>query len=212
MPELQTFLLFAAASAVLLVVPGPSVLYVVTRGAVHGHRAGAVSVLGVGLGNFSHAIAAAIGISAIIASSAVAFSFVKYAGAAYLIYLGVSALMGRGESPLAMPERTRTDRRLFWEGFLVDLLNPKTALFFLAFLPQFVDPAHGPVASQMLLLGAVFTGLGLLSDGTYALAAGALGRRLRSARFESRLRRASGVVYLGLGVSAALAEGRTGRE
>jgi threonine/homoserine/homoserine lactone efflux protein len=108
---------------VLLVIPGPSVLYVVTRSVAQGRRAGAVSVLGVGLGNFSHAVAAAIGVSAIIASSAAAFTVVKYAGAAYLIYLGVRALLARGEAPLTLPERSRTDRRLFWEGFLVDFLN-----------------------------------------------------------------------------------------
>ena len=210
MPELHTFLLFAGASVLVLVAPGPSVLYVVTRSVAQGRRAGGVSVLGVGLGNFSHAIAAAIGVSAIVASSATAFSVVKYAGAAYLIYLGIRALLGRGDAMLTSPGRARTDRRLFWEGFVVDFLNPKVALFYLAFLPQFVDPA-GAVAPQMLALGAVFTSLGLLSDGTYALAAGTFGRRLRNVRFESRLRRASGVVFVGLGVSAALAEGRTGR-
>jgi threonine/homoserine/homoserine lactone efflux protein len=211
MPEPHTFLVFAGASILLLVLPGPSVLYVVTRSVAQGRRAGAVSVLGVGLGNFSHAIAAAIGISAIIASSAVAFTAVKYAGAAYLIYLGVRALQGRSETPLVLPDHGRTNRRLFWEGFLVDLLNPKVALFYLAFLPQFIDPAQGAVAPQMLILGAMFTSLGLLSDGTYAVAAGALGRRLRTARSERRLQRASGVVYLGLGVTAALAEGGTER-
>jgi threonine/homoserine/homoserine lactone efflux protein len=210
MPEPHTFVLFAGTSILILVAPGPSVLYVITRSVSQGRRAGAVSVLGVGLGNFSHAIAAAIGVSAIVASSAIAFSVVKYAGAAYLIYLGIRALTGRGEAMLSSPDRERTDRRLFWEGFVVDFLNPKVALFYLAFLPQFVDPA-GAVAPQMLLLGAVFTSLGLISDGTYAVAAGTLGRRLRNARFESRLRRASGAVFVGLGISAALAEGRTGR-
>src|SRR5215218_6941133 len=176
MPELHTFLLFAGASILALVAPGPSVLYVVTRSVAQGRRAGGVSVLGVGLGNFSHAIAAAIGVSAIVASSAIAFSVVKYAGAAYLIYLGVRALLGRGDPPLTAAGSPRTDRRLFWEGFVVDVLNPKVALFYLAFLPQFIDPGQGAVAPQMLVLGAVFTALGLLSDGTYALAAGTFGR------------------------------------
>jgi threonine/homoserine/homoserine lactone efflux protein len=211
MPEPHTFLLFAGASVLVLVAPGPSVLYVVTRSVAQGGRAGAVSVLGVGLGNFTHAVAAAIGLSALVASSAVAFSVVKYAGAAYLIYLGVRALLGRGDPPLTAAGSPRTDRRLFWEGFVVDFLNPKVALFYLAFLPQFIDPGQGAVAPQMLLLGAVFTALGLLSDGTYALTAGAFGRRLRSSRFESRLRRGSGAVFVGLGVSAALAEGRMER-
>jgi threonine/homoserine/homoserine lactone efflux protein len=210
MPDPHTFLLFAGASVLVLVAPGPSVLYVVTRSVAQGRRAGAVSVLGAGLGNFSHAIAAAIGVSALVASSAIAFSVVKYAGAAYLIYLGIRALIGSGDAPLSAPGRERTDRRLFWEGFVVDFLNPKVALFYLAFLPQFVDPVAA-VAPQMLVLGALFTSLGLLSDGTYAFAAGTFGRRLRNARFEARLRRASGVVFVGLGVSAALAEGRTGR-
>jgi threonine/homoserine/homoserine lactone efflux protein len=211
MPDPHTFLLFAGASIVLLVIPGPSVLYVVTRSVAQGRRAGAVSVLGVGLGNFSHAVAAAIGVSAIIASSAIAFTIVKYAGAAYLIYLGISALLARRQAPLAPPGRARTDRRLFWEGFLVDFLNPKVALFYLAFFPQFIDPAQGPIATQMLMLGAVFTSLGLLSDGGYALTAGALGSRLRRAGRAERLQRASGAIYLGLGVSAALAEGGTQR-
>jgi threonine/homoserine/homoserine lactone efflux protein len=211
MPAPDTLAVFAVASIVLLVVPGPAVIYVVTRGATQGRRAGAVSVLGVGLGNFTHAVAAAIGISALIASSATAFSVVKYAGAAYLIYLGIRALLHGGEAATLFPSSDRSDRRLFWEGFLVDLLNPKTALFFLAFLPQFADPAAGPVAMQMLVLGALFTSLGLLSDGTYAVAAGTLGRRLRTARAERSLRRASGAVYIGLGVTAALAEGRGGR-
>jgi threonine/homoserine/homoserine lactone efflux protein len=211
MPDLHTFVLFAGASMLLLVVPGPGVIYVVTRGAAHGHRAGVLSVLGVGLGSFGHAVAAAIGISALIASSAVAFSIVKYAGAAYLIYLGVRALLDRDETPTLFPRSERSDRRLFWEGFLVEILNPKTALFFLAFLPQFVDPAQGAVAPQMLVLGATFATLGLLCDGTYAVAAGSLGRRLRTARAERRLQRASGAVFVGLGVTAALAEGRTGR-
>jgi threonine/homoserine/homoserine lactone efflux protein len=205
--DLHTLLLFAAASLVVLVIPGPAVLYVVTRGIAQGRRAAGVSVLGVALGNFMHGVFAAVGLSALVASSATAFTLVKYAGAAYLIFLGVRALAGKdGEGVQATP-RHRSHRRLFLQGVVVDLLNPKTALFFLAFLPQFVDPAAGSVGLQMLVLGGVFSSLGLITDGAYALAAGAVGERF-GPRLEDRLERASGIVYIGLGASAALTDTR----
>jgi threonine/homoserine/homoserine lactone efflux protein len=207
-PDLHTFLLFAAAAVVVLVIPCPAVLYVVARGVTQGRRAAGISVLGVALGNFMHTLFAAVGLSALIASSATAFTVVKYAGAAYLIFIGVRALMGGGDAEPQVAPRHRSHRRLFVQGFVVDLLNPKTALFFLAFLPQFVDPA-GPVAVQMLALGATFSLLGLVTDGAYALAAGTLGERL-GPHLERRLERASGLVYIGLGVSAALTSGRRG--
>jgi threonine/homoserine/homoserine lactone efflux protein len=207
LPDLHTLLLFAAASLVVLVIPGPAVLYVVTRGIAQGRRAAGVSVLGVALGNFMHGVFAAVGLSALIASSAAAFTIVKYAGAAYLIFLGIRALAGANGSEVQAVPQHRSHRRLFLQGFVVDLLNPKTALFFLAFLPQFVDPTQGPVAVQMLALGAVFSGLGLVTDGAYALASGTVGERL-GPRLERRLERASGAVYIGLGISALLTDGR----
>ncbi|MBX6385527.1 MAG: LysE family translocator [Microbispora sp.] len=205
MPTLTTLALFATATLALLVVPGPAVFYIVTRSVAQGRTAGLVSVLGVHAGSLVHIAAAAFGISALLAASATAFAIVKYLGAAYLVYLGIRKLTRRTETENAQV-KTASSRRLFGEGFVVNVLNPKTAVFFLAFLPQFIDPALGPVALQVLVLGAVWVTLGMASDGTYALLASALAGRLRSsARARRRLDRGSGVVYLGLGAVAALA-------
>jgi threonine/homoserine/homoserine lactone efflux protein len=208
MPEASTFLLFAAASLAFLAIPGPSVFYIVTRSLAQGRRAGVTSMLGVQVGGLVHVAAAAFGVSALIASSAEAFTVVKYAGAAYLVYLGVRKLLSKGEPDDAEDaERTPASMtRLFGHGVVVNVLTPKTALFFLAFLPQFVDPAAGPVAPQMLVLGVLLVGLGVLSDGTYALLAAHAGRRLRSTATARRLvDRLSGAVFVGLGLVAALA-------
>jgi threonine/homoserine/homoserine lactone efflux protein len=208
MPSVPSLLLFAAASIALLVVPGPSVLYIVTRSVSQGRRAGLISVLGVHAGSAVHVTAAALGLSALLASSATAFAVVKYLGAAYLVWLGIQKLRRRDAGPVTQaPVVPRT--RLFTQGIVVNVLNPKTAIFFLAFLPQFVNPARGPVAIQIVVLGACFIGLGVLSDGGYAMLAGTLAGRIRRTRMaRRRLDRASGLVYLGLGASAAFA-GRT---
>jgi threonine/homoserine/homoserine lactone efflux protein len=207
MPDASTFLLFAAASLAFLVIPGPSVFYIVTRSLVQGRRAGVTSMLGVQAGGLVHVVAAAFGLSALIASSATAFTVVKYAGAAYLVFLGLRKLLAHGGEEPAPEEPSGPVplSRLFWHGVVVNVLNPKTALFFLAFLPQFVDPA-APLAPQMLVLGLLLVGLGVLSDGTYALLAAGAGRRLRST-FASRrtLERLSGGVFVALGVVAAVA-------
>ena len=205
MPTLPTLALFATATMALLLVPGPAVLYIVTRSVAQGRTAGLVSVLGIHTGSLVHIAAAALGITALLAASATAFAVVKYLGAAYLLYLGIRKLMRRTEAEEA-EVKPASSRRLFGEGFVVNVLNPKTAMFYLAFLPQFVDPARGPIAPQVLVLGAVWVALGMASDGTYALLASVLARRLRSsARARRRLDRGSGVVYLGLGAVAALA-------
>lgn len=206
MPDATTFLLFAAASLAFLAIPGPSVFYIVTRSLAQGRRAGLASMLGVQGGGLVHVVAAAFGVSALIASSAAAFTVVKYAGAAYLVFLGVKKLLSRGEQELEpTPRGPASSSRLFWQGVVVNVLNPKTALFFLAFLPQFVDPS-APVAPQMLVLGTMLVGIGVLSDGTYALVAAGLGRRLRETVAARRmLDRVSGAVFIGLGVVAALA-------
>ena len=143
MPSAHTMLLFALASAALVAIPGPAVIYIVTRGVVHGRRGGLVSMLGVEAGNYVEVLAATVGLAAIVASSATAFTVVKYVGAAYLIWLGVRALReGVGAlAEAAAPQRS--ERRLFWEGFAVGALNPKLAIFLLAFLPQFIDPPSG---------------------------------------------------------------------
>jgi threonine/homoserine/homoserine lactone efflux protein len=207
-PDASTFLLFAAACLAFLVIPGPSVFYIVTRSLVQGRRAGMTSMLGVQVGGLVHVVAAAFGVSALIASSAAAFTVVKYAGAAYLIVLGLRKLLARApdDAPDPEPGDQTSAGRLFGHGVVVNVLNPKTALFFLAFLPQFVDPAAGPVAPQMLVLGTMLVGLGVMSDGTYALLAAGAGRRVRAAASSRRaLERLSGGVFVGLGLVAALA-------
>jgi threonine/homoserine/homoserine lactone efflux protein len=207
MPDASTLLLFAAASLAFLAIPGPSVFYIVTRSLAQGRRAGVTSMLGVQAGGLVHVVAAAFGVSAIIASSATAFTIVKYVGAAYLVLLGLRKLLTRNvdaeEVALGAPA---PGRRLFWQGAIVNIFNPKTALFFLAFLPQFVDPSAGPVAPQMLVLGTLLVSLGVVSDGTYALLAAGAGRKLReTAAARRRLDRLSGGVFVGLGLAAALA-------
>jgi len=201
-PDGATLLLFAGASLALLAVPGPAVLYVVTRSLDQGRTAGIVSVLGVETGTFAYALAAAAGLTGLIAASEIGFTVVKYAGAAYLVYLGVRQLLERDDPAEAAPAARS---RLYLNGMLVQLLNPKIAIFFLAFLPQFVDSSGGPVALQILVLGTLFTLLAILSDGAYVLLAGAAGGWLRSGRRARRgLARVSGGVYIGLGLSAAL--------
>jgi threonine/homoserine/homoserine lactone efflux protein len=206
MPDASTFLVFAAASIAFLVIPGPSVFYIVTRSLAQGRRAGVASMLGVQAGGLVHVVAAAFGVSALIASSATAFTIVKYAGAAYLIAIGLRKLLSRGEEDVEPePSGPTPESRLFWQGAVVNVLNPKTALFFLAFLPQFVDPS-APVAPQMLVLGTMLVGIGVVSDGTYALVAAGAGRKLReTAAARRRLDRLSGGVFVGLGLVAALA-------
>ena len=198
----STLLVFTGASLALLAVPGPAVIYVVTRSLDQGRTAGIVSVLGVETGTFAYALAAAAGLTGLIAASEIGFTVVKYAGAAYLVYLGVRKLLDRDE-----PQDTAASARsrLYLRGMFVQLLNPKIAIFFLAFLPQFVDSSGGPTAIQILALGTLFTLLAVLSDGAYVLLAGAVGGWLRSGRRARRwLARLSGGVYIGLGVSAAL--------
>jgi threonine/homoserine/homoserine lactone efflux protein len=183
----------------LLALPGPAVLYVVTRSLDQGRRAGLVSMLGVETGTFTYALAAAAGLTGLIAASRTGFDIVKYAGAAYLIYLGVRKLLQRDpETPAA-----GAGSRLYLRGLIVQLLNPKIAIFFLAFLPQFVASSRGPVAVQVLVLGTTFTLLAALSDGTYALLAGVVGNWLRGERGR-RFLRLSGGVYIGLGIVAAV--------
>ena len=202
-PDSHALALFAAAALALLLVPGPAVLYIVGQSAEHGRLAGIVSVAGVHLGTLVHIAAAAVGLSALIVSSAVAFSVVKYAGAAYLVYLGIRRLLARDSGELLPTTRSQPLSRLFAQGAVVNVLNPKTALFFLAFLPQFVD-SERTIWTQVVILGLTFVALGFLSDGVYALAAGTLGGWLRARR--RALRYASGSVFVGLGVSAALAK------
>ena len=197
--------LFAAAALALLLVPGPSVLYIVTRSIHQGRRAGLVSVLGIHLGTLVHITAATAGLSALLVSSATAFTAVKLAGAGYLIGLGLWTIFSRRtEAEVALGGERRL-RRVFTQGVVVNVLNPKTALFFLAFLPQFVDPHRGSAALQIALLGLTFAGLGMITDSIWAIAAGTAGDVLRrSRRFALVQRYVSGSVFVGLGVVTAL--------
>lgn len=195
--------LFGLAALALLAIPGPAVLYIVFQSAGQGRRVGLASVAGVHLGTLVHVAAASAGLSALIVASSVAFSVVKYVGAAYLVYLGIRKLLERDARPRV--ERKREPfRRAFVRGTVVNALNPKTALFFLAFLPQFVAPDRGGVWSQALVLGFVFVGLGLVTDSLYAVAAGTVGGLLRRQR--SAVRYGSGIVFIALGATAALAK------
>ena len=210
MPDPSKLALFVPAALALLVVPGPAVLYIVTQSVSRGRRAGLVSMLGIEAGGLVHVLAAAVGLSALLASSAVAFSIVKYAGAAYLVFLGLRRLLGRDNGTAPGAAETRTHGQLFRQGVVVNVLNPKTALFFLAFLPQFVDRSSGSVTLQLLVLGLLFVTLATLSDGLYAVAAGAAGHRLRaSSRLVRRERYVSGGVLVGLGVAAAASSSRS---
>lgn len=207
MPDLSSLALFAVAALALLVLPGPAVLYIVARSAHQGRRAGLLSVLGVQTGGLVHVLAATVGLSALVMSSAVLFSALKYLGAAYLIYIGIRTLLARSEQPdtESPTPKTQSMSQLFWQGALINALNPKTALFFLAFLPQFVDPQRGPVALQTLTFGLLFLCLAVCSDGLYALLGGSLGAKLRgNPLFAKRQQYATGSIYIALGVGTAL--------
>jgi threonine/homoserine/homoserine lactone efflux protein len=206
MPSVSNLMVFSAAALALLLVPGPSVFYIVTRSVDQGRMAGFVSVLGVHTGTLVHLAAAVVGLSAVIVASSIAFTTVKYVGAAYLIYIGIRRLLEKDEEVVRTGPGPRSLVRVYWQGVLVNLLNPKTALFFLAFLPQFVERGGEPVALQTTILGLLFVSLGMLSDGTYALvASGARQRLLTSPIFARRRRVVTGTIYIGLGVTAALA-------
>jgi threonine/homoserine/homoserine lactone efflux protein len=206
-PDTSTLLVFAAAALALIVVPGPAVLYIVAQSIERGRLAGVVSALGVAVGGLVHVTAAAIGLSSLLVSSASAFNAVKYAGAAYLIGLGLWTLLrGREDAAPPTPKERKLSRR-FWQGVVVNVLNPKTALFFFAFLPQFVDPEKGSAALQIGVLGLLFVALAVLSDSVWALAAGTASERLRgNRRFLAVQRYVSGSVFVGLGALTAAAK------
>lgn len=208
MPALSTLGLFALAALALIVIPGPAVLYIVAGSIDHGRSAGLACVAGVGTGGLVHVAAAAVGVSAVLASSATAFSAVRYLGAAYLVVMGMRTLLSRSaDEPGEVPARSL--RRAWLQGAVVNILNPKTALFFLAFLPQFVDPARGNAGLQALVLGAVFVVLAMVSDSTYALMASGAADWLRGRGVMRRGRRLAGGVYIALGATAALTGSRS---
>jgi threonine/homoserine/homoserine lactone efflux protein len=209
MPGASTFALFSLAAIALAVVPGPAVAYIVTQSVDKGRRAGLFSALGVATGGSVHVAAATIGLSALIASSAAAFTVVKLVGAAYLIVVGIRRILSRDQDA-AVDMPPATIRQLYVQGVVVNVLNPKTALFFLAFLPQFIEPHSGSVSLQVALLGVVFVVIALASDVTYALLADALAGRIRRTGRGARVRRwATGGIFVALGLSAAVARRAT---
>jgi threonine/homoserine/homoserine lactone efflux protein len=205
MPDLATLALFAAAALALAVVPGPAVIYIVSQSIDGGRRAGLVSAFGIATGGLVHVLAATVGLSSLLLSSATAFEAVKLVGAAYLVYLGVRRLLTHAAAVSVERERRPLAAR-YGRGVVVNVLNPKTALFFFAFLPQFVDPDRGAAWLQIATLGVLFVALALASDALYALAAGTAAQRLRGKTFAAIQRWVSGTVLIGLGAVAARAE------
>jgi threonine/homoserine/homoserine lactone efflux protein len=196
--------IFVGATVVMLILPGPAVLYIVARSVERGRRAGLVSTLGIATGSLFHVAAAALGLSALLLSSATAYEVLKYVGAAYLIFLGLRRLLSSEATSTLAADGDESLGRMFAQGVLVNVLNPKTALFFFAFLPQFVDPARGQVTLQILVLGALFVAISILSDGAYALVAGTAGAWIRRRPHWLRAERwISGGTLIGLGVVAA---------
>jgi threonine/homoserine/homoserine lactone efflux protein len=207
MPTASTTALFLLAAVALAVVPGPAVAYIVTQSIDQGRRAGLVSALGVATGGLVHVTAATIGVSALIASSATAFTVVKLVGAAYLIVVGIRRIVSGDEPEADAVEPVRAPlAHVYRQGVVVNVLNPKTALFFLAFLPQFVDPNRGAVWPQVAFLGVLFVLVAATSDSIYALAADAIAGRLRRSGTGAKLRRwFTGGVFVALGITAAAA-------
>jgi threonine/homoserine/homoserine lactone efflux protein len=198
-------LVFAGAALLLLVVPGPAVVYIVSQSIEHGRRAGLVAMLGIHAGTLVHITAASLGLSAILVSSAAAFTVVKVAGACYLIYLGLRVLLGRERRSESSAPREPQLGRIFRQGALVNVTNPKTALFFFAFLPQFVDPSKGAVGAQIAVLGTIFMLLGMISDGLLGLLAGTAAGWVRARPRSRQVQRwLTGSIFIGVGVATAL--------
>lgn len=206
--EPASLTIFILAALALLLMPGPAVLYIVARSIDQGRMAGIVSTLGIALGSAVHVLFAALGLSALLMQSALAFSVVKYLGAAYLVFLGIRTFLSKTEVGTMQPTQRMNYSRIFTQGFIVNLLNPKTALFFFAFLPQFVDPARGSVTLQIIVLGIIFVSLAIISDSMYALVAGTAGEFLSG---NDRIARAqkyfAGTIYISLGITTALLGG-----
>jgi len=208
MPDFAHLALFLGAAVVLLIVPGPAVLYITARSIDQGRLAGVVSVLGIAVGTLVHLIAAAVGVSAILMRSALAFETLRYAGAVYLVWLGVMKFRSARSTTAVTNTPKESLGQIFRKGIAVNILNPKTALFFFAFLPQFVNPGR-PAATQILILGTIFLIMGVTSDSLYALAAGSAATWLRGRTdIARRSEYAAGTVYIALGAMTAL----TGRQ
>jgi threonine/homoserine/homoserine lactone efflux protein len=204
-PSLSTYALFIATALAILAIPGPAVLYIVSRSIDQGRSAGLASMFGITSGTIVHVTLATVGLSSLILASRIAFDAVRFVGAAYLVFLGVRRLLTRKAEAEVEARAPRTRRDLYVQGLIVNLLNPKTIVFIFAFIPQFVDVNDGHVWLQIMLLGLTFAGLGMLSDGLYALVAGTVADRLRGTPLVARIERwFGGTVLIGLGVAAAV--------
>ena len=205
MIDSTSLVIFIAASLALLIIPGPAVFYIIARTLEQGRLAGLVSTLGITFASVIHVIFAALGLSALILKSALMFSIIKYLGAVYLVYLGIKTLLGSNQPITRVEVKSLPLSTLFWQGFIVNMLNPKTAIFFLAFLPQFVSPENGSVPVQFILLGMIFVSLAVTSDSLYAILAGSAKQLLTRSRRVAKIQTMfSGVIYLALGISTAL--------
>ena len=205
MPSPATYGLFVLTALALLVIPGPAVLYVVSRSIDQGRSAGLASVLGITSGTVVHVTLAAVGLSSLVLASRVAFDAVRFVGAAYLLVLGVRRLVTSRTDDGVEASAPRTRRDLYTQGLVVNLLNPKTIVFIFAFVPQFVDVGAGHVWLQIMMLGFTFAGLGLLSDSVYAVVAGSIADRLRGTPLVARIERwFGGTALIGLGLASAL--------
>ena len=206
MPDLNSLISFAVASVALLVIPGPAVIYIVNRSVADGRQIGLAAVVGLELGTFMHVLAATVGLSAILATSENAFNVVKYLGASYLILIGLRTLTRKPEA-ISTSASSMTQSQAFRQGFIINMLNPKIALFFLSFLPQFIDPNISSNARQSLILGSVFVLCGFVIDGIYALTASSLREVLvRGKALPFIQQYVAGVVFVLLGVAAGLAK------
>jgi threonine/homoserine/homoserine lactone efflux protein len=204
-PTLATFAAFAAASIALLLIPGPAVLYIVNRSVSDGRTVGLAAVAGVELGTFVHVLAATAGLSAVLATSATAFNAVKWLGVGYLVFVGIRTLLRRPEA-VTTDRAAISHRRAFAQGVVVNVLNPKVALFFLSFLPQFIDTDRGGASRQALVLGITFVLLGFITDGSYSTLASSLrGALVRGRGLPFVQRYVAGTVFIGLGLVAATA-------
>ena len=205
MPSGGSLLGFMGAALILLLIPGLGVMYIVTRSVYQGRRAGLLSALGLTTGALVHVVAATVGLSAILLASAAAFGIVKALGAGYLVFLGVRTLLTRQTIARVAAPAPLSPWRLYAGGVLVSIFNPKIALFFLAFLPQFVEPGRGPIPRQVLMLGLIYVAMALVTDSAYALLAGSIGSWFSKRVMRGPLLKVvSGSVYLGLGLCTAL--------
>ncbi len=203
--DTTSLLIFMAASITLAIIPGPAVLFIIARSLEQGRLAGLVSTLGISVAGIVHVTLAALGLSALVLQSALMFSIIKYIGAVYLIYLGIKTLFSKQPVIKDITVEPMKHRQLFWQGFIVNLFNPKTAIFFLAFLPQFVNPANGSVTLQFIILGLIFVILALGSDSIYALIAGSARQLLSQTERVAKIQKYfSSTVYIGLGIATGL--------